>query len=178
MLSLPRLACSRIGDTSPAKIAMPVDASPRAASPRVMCSTLMTSAPQSLRMADAAGTKVWSARSRMRMPSMGRCVLMRWFLRDSDAVQIPCRIRLAVIRSVGPVRTPGMQERTGGLPRADIGVFGGSGFYAFLPDAVEVAVMTGWGAPSAPVMVATVGGLRVAFLPRHGRHHELPAHRV
>ena len=52
---MPRLACSRIGDTSPAKIAMPVDARPRAASPRVMCSILMTSAPQSLRMADAAG---------------------------------------------------------------------------------------------------------------------------
>src|SRR3954470_24364392 len=76
-LSLPRLACSRIGETSPAKIAMPLDASPRAASPRVMCSILMTSAPQSLRIADAAGTKVWSARSRMRIPSMGRCVLMR-----------------------------------------------------------------------------------------------------
>jgi len=28
------------------------------------------------------------------------------------------------------------------------------------------------------VMVAMVAGLRVAFLPRHGRHHELPAHRV
>ena len=65
------------GDTSPAKIAMPVDARPRAASPRVTCSILMTSAPQSARRADAAGTKVCSATSRMRMPSMGRCVLMR-----------------------------------------------------------------------------------------------------
>jgi 5'-methylthioadenosine phosphorylase len=71
-----------------------------------------------------------------------------------------------------------MGQRTNVLPRADVGVFGGSGFYAFLPDAVEVEVTTEWGAPSAPVMVATVAGLRVAFLPRHGAHHELPAHRV
>ena len=27
-------------------------------------------------------------------------------------------------------------------------------------------------------MVATIAGLRVAFMPRHGRHHERPAHRV
>ena len=27
-------------------------------------------------------------------------------------------------------------------------------------------------------MVATIAGLRVAFVPRHGRHHERPAHRV
>src|SRR4029079_187792 len=45
-------------------------------------------------------------------------------------------------------------------------------------DATEVEVTTEWGAPSAPVMLATVAGLRVAFVPRHGRHHETPAHRV
>ncbi len=40
------------------------------ASPRSTCSILMTSAPQSARTADAAGTKVCSATSRMRIPSM------------------------------------------------------------------------------------------------------------
>src|SRR5437868_2915992 len=99
-LSFPRLACSRIGETSPAKMAMPVEASPRAASPRVMCSILITSAPQSLRIAEAAGTNVWSARSRMRIPSIGRCVLMRWSLRDNQAQsknagsQVTCPVRL------------------------------------------------------------------------------------
>ncbi|HUP87554.1 MAG TPA: S-methyl-5'-thioadenosine phosphorylase [Acidimicrobiales bacterium] len=61
---------------------------------------------------------------------------------------------------------------------AEIGVFGGSGFYAFLDDVVEVAVHTPYGAPSAPVAVGTVADRRVAFLPRHGAHHELPPHRV
>ena len=70
-----------------------------------------------------------------------------------DAVQIPAGYTSPIIRSLGPFRTLGMHQRASGLPRADIGVFGGSGFYAFLPDAVEVAVTTEWGAPSAPVMV-------------------------
>lgn len=61
---------------------------------------------------------------------------------------------------------------------AEIGVFGGSGFYAFLEDVEEVEVETPYGPPSAPVALGEVGGRRVAFLPRHGRGHELPPHRV
>ncbi|HMC51123.1 MAG TPA: S-methyl-5'-thioadenosine phosphorylase [Acidimicrobiales bacterium] len=63
-------------------------------------------------------------------------------------------------------------------PRAEIGVFGGSGFYEFLPDVTSLTVHTPYGAPSAPVAVGEVGGRRVAFLPRHGLHHELPPHRI
>jgi 5'-methylthioadenosine phosphorylase len=62
--------------------------------------------------------------------------------------------------------------------RADIGIFGGSGFYRFLEDGVEVELTTPWGRPSSAVTVGTVAGVAVAFVPRHGRHHELPAHRV
>jgi 5'-methylthioadenosine phosphorylase len=61
---------------------------------------------------------------------------------------------------------------------ADIGVFGGSGFYAFLEDAEEVVVGTPYGTPSAPPVVGSIGGKRVAFIPRHGREHELPPHRI
>jgi len=64
------------------------------------------------------------------------------------------------------------------MPSAEIGVFGGSGFYAFLDDVEEVVVETPYGAPSAPVAIAEVGGRRIAFLPRHGRGHELPPHRI
>jgi 5'-methylthioadenosine phosphorylase len=71
-----------------------------------------------------------------------------------------------------------MSSHDNSRPRADVGVFGGSGFYAFLSDAVAVEVVTEWGPPSAPVTVATLHGVRVAFIPRHGRHHERPAHRV
>lgn len=59
-----------------------------------------------------------------------------------------------------------------------IGVVGGSGFYEFLSDADEHAIDTPYGPPAAPVMTGTIGGQVVAFLPRHGRHHDFVAHRV
>jgi len=63
-------------------------------------------------------------------------------------------------------------------PVAEIGVFGGSGFYAFLDDVERVELDTPWGPPSAPLSVGTVAGRRVAFLPRHGTKHEHPPHKV
>jgi 5'-methylthioadenosine phosphorylase len=62
--------------------------------------------------------------------------------------------------------------------RADVGVFGGSGLYALLDDVEEVTIETPFGEPAAPVTIGSVGGRRVAFLPRHGRNHSLPPHRV
>jgi len=56
--------------------------------------------------------------------------------------------------------------------QADIGIFGGSGFYEFFDDAATVTLDTPFGAPSAPVTIGDVGGRRVAFIPRHGRGHE------
>jgi 5'-methylthioadenosine phosphorylase len=61
---------------------------------------------------------------------------------------------------------------------ADVGVYGGSGLYALLDDVDEVVVDTPYGPPAAPVTIGSVGGRRVAFLPRHGRDHSLPPHRV
>ncbi|MGV3722374.1 MAG: S-methyl-5'-thioadenosine phosphorylase [Actinomycetota bacterium] len=62
--------------------------------------------------------------------------------------------------------------------RAEIGIFGGSGFYSFLPDVEEVNVHTPYGPPSDKIALATLEGKRVAFLPRHGRDHSVPAHAV
>ena len=64
------------------------------------------------------------------------------------------------------------------MKHADIGVFGGSGFSTFLDDVEEHPVSTPFGDPSATVTIGTLGDARVAFLPRHGQHHELPPHRV
>jgi 5'-methylthioadenosine phosphorylase len=61
---------------------------------------------------------------------------------------------------------------------AEIGVFGGSGFYSFLESTKTVDVETPYGAPSAPPVVGGVGGRQVAFIPRHGLHHEFPPHRI
>jgi 5'-methylthioadenosine phosphorylase len=65
-----------------------------------------------------------------------------------------------------------------GEARAEIGVFGGSGFYALLDDADEVVVDTPYGAPSGPLVVGSIGGRAVAFLPRHGPDHRYPPHRI
>ena len=61
---------------------------------------------------------------------------------------------------------------------AEIGVFGGSGFYSLLEDVREVKVDTPYGPPSDAVFLATVAGRKVAFLPRHGRGHTLPPHMI
>ena len=56
-----------------------------------------------------------------------------------------------------------------------IGVIGGSGLYdmAGLTDREEVAVSTPFGEPSAPFVVGTLAGERVAFLARHGAGHRV-----
>jgi 5'-methylthioadenosine phosphorylase len=64
------------------------------------------------------------------------------------------------------------------MATAEIGVFGGSGFYSFLDEVEEREVETPFGAPSGPIAIGDIGGKSVAFLPRHGANHQLPPHRV
>jgi 5'-methylthioadenosine phosphorylase len=61
---------------------------------------------------------------------------------------------------------------------AEIGVFGGSGFYSLLDDVREVKVDTPYGPPSDSLFLADVAGRKVAFLPRHGRRHTIPPHKI
>ncbi len=62
---------------------------------------------------------------------------------------------------------------------AEIGIFGGSGFYDFAEGEVEeITVDTPYGPPSDKLALMTVAGRRVAFLPRHGKGHTLPPHRI
>jgi len=61
---------------------------------------------------------------------------------------------------------------------ASIGVIGGSGFYSLLDDGAEIRVDTPFGPPSDPVVTGEVAGRRVAFVPRHGRDHRFPPHRI
>jgi len=62
--------------------------------------------------------------------------------------------------------------------RAEVGVFGGSGFYSFFKGSEKMVLRTPYGRPSASVTVSKVAGKSVAFLPRHGVHHEFPPHKV
>lgn len=61
---------------------------------------------------------------------------------------------------------------------ADIGVFGGSGFYNFIEIQDEINVETPYGQPSDSIMLGKIGDKTVAFLPRHGKSHTIPPHAI
>lgn len=54
-----------------------------------------------------------------------------------------------------------------------IGVIGGSGVYEIdgLEGAEWLTVKTPWGPPSDQLLTGTLSGIKIAFLPRHGRGH-------
>jgi 5'-methylthioadenosine phosphorylase len=62
--------------------------------------------------------------------------------------------------------------------QASIAVIGGSGFYELLPSVEEIKVETPFGPPSDTIAVGEVAGRQVAFLPRHGRDHRFPPHKI
>ena len=64
--------------------------------------------------------------------------------------------------------------------RATIGIIGGSGLYdpGIFKDVKEIKVYTPYGEPSDYIILGTVEGKRVAFLPRHGRGHRIPPHKI
>ena len=59
--------------------------------------------------------------------------------------------------------------------KIEIAVIGGSGLYGMkeLSDVVELPMTTPFGQPSDVLIIGTLHGQRVAFLPRHGRGHTL-----
>lgn len=61
------------------------------------------------------------------------------------------------------------------MTEARIGVIGGSGVYEMegLIDVEEVRVKTPFGEPSDLIVIGTLEGQKVAFLPRHGRGHRI-----
>ena len=61
---------------------------------------------------------------------------------------------------------------------AQIGIFGGSGFYKFLDDIKEVYIDTPYGKTSDALMIGTIKDKKVAFMPRHGRNHTIAPHKI
>ncbi len=59
-------------------------------------------------------------------------------------------------------------------------IIGGTGVYdpALFGKVVERKIYTPYGAPSDLVQIGEFHGERVAFMPRHGRHHSIPPHAV
>ena len=63
---------------------------------------------------------------------------------------------------------------------AEIGIFGGTGIYesGLLEDAQETRPDTRYGPPSDTITVGVFRGRKIAFLPRHGKDHSIPPHRI
>ena len=66
------------------------------------------------------------------------------------------------------------------VAEATVGVIGGSGLYELddLTDVREVRPDTPFGTPSDTIVVGSLSGVRVAFLPRHGRGHRFSPTRI
>ena len=65
------------------------------------------------------------------------------------------------------------------MASADVGIIGGSGFYALGSDDVEwIKLDTPYGPPSDRIALTHLNGIRVAFLPRHGTLHSIPPHKI
>jgi 5'-methylthioadenosine phosphorylase len=64
--------------------------------------------------------------------------------------------------------------------KAEIGIIGGSGVYdiSMLRHAEEIKVYTPYGDTSDRVTLGDFGGRKVAFIPRHGKGHTIPPHKV
>lgn len=64
--------------------------------------------------------------------------------------------------------------------KADIGIIGGTGVYdpGLFTDRREIKVHTPYGEPSDLITIGEYAGISVAFIPRHGRGHRIPPHRI
>jgi 5'-methylthioadenosine phosphorylase len=64
--------------------------------------------------------------------------------------------------------------------QAEIAIIGGTGVYdpEIIEDAREAKIYTPYGAPSDLITLGTYKGRRIAFIPRHGRGHQIPPHRI
>ena len=87
-------------------------------------------------------------------------------------------VRQSAIDAADPRRRRLQEDANVVADSAEIGVFGGSGFYSLLEDVREIKVDTPYGPPSDSFFLASVEGRDVAFLPRHGRRHTIPPHKI
>ena len=75
--------------------------------------------------------------------------------------------------------------------RAEIGIFGGSGLYEFFEKGRPASrrratasrggwidIKTLYGKPSDKIFLTEFAGKKIAFLPRHGRKHTIPPHKI
>ena len=64
--------------------------------------------------------------------------------------------------------------------KIDIGIIGGTGIYdpELIENSKEVKMSTPYGRPSSTMIIGNFEGKKIAFLPRHGRNHNIPPHEI
>src|ERR687887_1500144 len=63
---------------------------------------------------------------------------------------------------------------------ADIGLIGGTGIYesGLFSNERDIKVYTPYGDPSDIISIGEYAGKKVAFIPRHGKGHRIPPHKI
>jgi 5'-methylthioadenosine phosphorylase len=66
------------------------------------------------------------------------------------------------------------------VEQAEIGIFGGTGIYdsGILKEVKEITIDTPYGSTSDSITVGMFGGIKIAFMPRHGKKHTIPPHLI
>lgn len=66
------------------------------------------------------------------------------------------------------------------MSQATIGIIGGTGLYGLdgLGEVEKRVVHTPFGAPSSPLLFATLAGVKIVFLARHGMEHDIPPSQI
>lgn len=64
------------------------------------------------------------------------------------------------------------------MEKVSIAVIGGSGIGEIFEEKERISVHTPYGPPSDFISIGVISGVNVAFLPRHGRGHRIPPHRI
>ncbi len=61
-----------------------------------------------------------------------------------------------------------------------LGIIGGSGLYSLngIKNIKRIKINTPFGAPSSDINIAKYKNLKIAFLPRHGKNHTIPPHKI
>jgi len=81
------------------------------------------------------------------------------------------------IRSLVKYNSADNQKPTKKL--AEIGIIGGSGFYEFFKNnSKDIEITTEFGKPSDKITIGELFGKKIAFLPRHGKNHQIPPHKI
>jgi len=63
--------------------------------------------------------------------------------------------------------------------KGKIGIIGGTGFYDFFKNNYkEISLKTKFGFPSDKIALGKIFGKDIAFLPRHGKKHSIPPHKI